>query len=81
VLLKFDPGSRLLDEARHSPLIFQEPPLERLDGDRIAPFVIEAQVNDAHAAANHAADFVAGGNRVADPEIARIALFGVVERG
>ncbi len=69
MLFKANPRDRLLHEAGDGALVVEKAALEALEGDRLALFVIVAEVDDAHAAAPHVGDLVAPFDAVADHEL------------
>ncbi len=68
MLFEANPRNRLLDEASDGAFIVEKAALEALEGDRLALFVVVAQVDDAHTAAPHVGDLVAPLDAIADPE-------------
>ncbi len=69
VLLQPNPRHRLLHEAGDGALVVEEAALEALERDRLALFVVVAQIDDAHPAPAHVRDFVAPLDAVADVEL------------
>jgi len=76
VLFEHDPGARLLGEAGDGGLVGQQAALESLDGDRLPLFVVVAQVDDAHAAAQHLGHLVAPVYAVAEVEVGPFPVAG-----
>src|SRR5690606_5070868 len=72
VLFQPNPRHGFLHETGDGAFVGQEAALERLQGDRLALFVVVAKIDDTHTAAPHVGDLIAVHDAVADAELVAV---------